>query len=141
MNGWNDMTDTVPVITPTADSPCPFDFLVIRSKVLEKDILCVRSRRLAIPDDLASLPVFTWRELNTLVNSGVTQEDLPRLIKIRDEFRGVFVPTTDEPWMAPTCEAGMARTVAGFIPRASEPSSPAAPAPVEPQTTPQMELF
>ncbi len=68
------------------------DILVIRSRVLDREILVTRSRKLPVPPDLAHLPVFSLQELTALLESGVTREDVPRLFKIREEFSGVFVP-------------------------------------------------
>lgn len=94
--------------------------LKIRSRLLGQDVWIVPDRMRLLPKQVIAL---TWDEVDVLLGSGVTREDLPRLLKIREDFGGRFEP---------------ASTVAGFIAHpAPEPTAPAALA----SDAPQMELF
>jgi hypothetical protein len=74
--------------------PCPFSTMTVRSSVFGCDVLFVKDRMRLVPKGSLS---FTWRELMSLLDSGVTSEDLPRLVKIRDQFQGTFVPRKQVP--------------------------------------------
>ena len=67
--------------------PCPFTTMTVRSSVLGCDVLFVKDRMRLVPKNI---PSFSWKELLALLESGVTREDLPRLVKIRDQFEGAF---------------------------------------------------
>lgn len=82
-------------------TPCPFSLLVLRSSVLDREILFVRDRKLTVPPELAHLPKFSWRELLALLESGVTSADLPQLVNIREEFGGFFIPKDAPPQKLP----------------------------------------
>lgn len=98
--------------------------LKLRSRLLDRDVWIV-------PDRLRLLPkhdiVMTWDEVDVLLGSGVTREDLPRVIQIRDQFGAKFEPASTARGYAPTSAAAPA----------VEPG--AVPAP--PPDTNQLELF
>jgi len=67
--------------------PCPFTTMTVRSSVLGCDVLFVKDRMRLVPKTVLS---FSWKELLALLASGVTSEDLPQLLKIRNHFDGAF---------------------------------------------------
>ena len=92
--------------------------LKLRSRLLDRDVWIVPDRMRLIPKDVIAM---TWDEVDVLLGSGVTREDIPRLFKIREEFAGVFTKPG-----APSSGKTLEKIVRSHVP-----APPAAPTPQE----------
>ena len=96
--------------------------LKLRSRLLDRDVWIVPDRMTLIPKDVIAM---TWDEVDVLLGSGVTREDIPRVMRIREEFGARFEPVS---------------TIPGFIATPAPAVTPG-PAPASAPDTNQMELF